>query len=434
MIKKKNNQKVLFEVELNDLIDLSHPLCILANEIDWKSLENKFINVYSYFKGRPAKEIRLMLGLQYLKYTFNHSDESVVLTWVENPYWQFFCGEKYFQVKCPINPSMMSKFRDRVKRNDMDSFLEETIKAGLKLKVITPKSLEEVVIDTTVQEKNITFPTDAKLYYRMLLKLVIFARKNNIALRQSYVRLSKQAFFMHSRYKHTRKTKMARKELRKLKTYLGRTYRDIKRKYEWENDSMAKYLLETAERLLKQKKDDKNKIYSLHEQEVCCIAKGKQHKQYEFGNKSAIATTMKECFVVGAKAFKGNPYDGHTLTDTINQVEKIIDKKIKHVSVDLGYRGHDYKGEAEVHVIQRTRYRIGKMRYRKKRRSSIEPIIGHMKNYGRFGRNYLKGTSGDEINTILSACGRNLKKLLKAISLYIWNLLYFQKKLVLFQY
>src|SRR5271157_3260223 len=178
MIKKKNNQKRLFEVELKELIDLEHPLCVITSTIDWVSIEEKFYPLYSYFKGRPAKEVRLMVGLQYLKATYQESDESVVEKWVENPYWQYFCGEKYFQVKCPINPTMMTKFRNRAKRENIEELLIELIKSGLKLKIIKEKSLEKINVDTT----------DAKLYYKMIMKLVKSAKENEIKLRQSYIR------------------------------------------------------------------------------------------------------------------------------------------------------------------------------------------------------------------------------------------------------
>ena len=243
MIKKKNGQNKLFETALVDIIDLNHPLCVLSKEIDWKSLEDKFIPVYSYFKGRPAKEIRLMIGLQYLKYTYNHSDVSVVNTWLENPYWQYFCGEKYFQTKCPINPTMMTKFRKRTEINQLEELLTKTIESGLKLKVIKNSSLEEVVIDTTVQEKNITFPTDAKLYYKMLTKLTSFAKSNDIQLRQSYKRVSKYSLLMSSRYSHSRKHKKSMREVRRLKTYLGRVCRDIQRKSESMNFSASNKII-----------------------------------------------------------------------------------------------------------------------------------------------------------------------------------------------
>ena len=298
MIKQKDNQMQLFETELKRIIDLDHPLCLLSQEIDWASIEEKFLSLYSYFKGRPAKEVRLMVALQYLKATYNESDENVVVKWLENPYWQYVCGEKYFQKRCAINPSMMTKFRNRAKKENIEELLNELIKSGLKIKIIKHHSIEKVNIDTTVQEKNIAFPTDAKLYYKMLVKLVKLAKLNKINLRQSYVRKSKSCLLMQSRYSHARQMKRSAKEIKKLKTYLSRVFRDIDRKKvlsEELNYLMLDRLMKIADRLLKQKKDDKNKLYSIHETDVYCISKGKSHKKYEFGSKSS-RTNVRFCY------------------------------------------------------------------------------------------------------------------------------------------
>lgn len=420
MLANKDKEGRLFEVLLEDICDLNNSLVILSKKIDWEKLSETFHPLYCTDFGRPAKEVRLMIGLQYLKYTFNVSDEALLPLWVENPYWQYFCGEKYFQHKPPINPSLMSKFRKKVKSTNLEKLLEETIRTGLEMKVIKKTSFKEVVADTTVQEKNVTYPTDAKLYYRMIRKLSKRALSLGIELRQSFVRVGKKALMMQARYFFTRKTKLGHREVRKLKTYLGRLFRDIKRK-DSGSDTKLKELLELAERLLNQKRTDKNKLYSLHEPEVECISKGKKHKKYEFGNKSSFIVTAKESFVVGALAFKGSPYDGHTLKDAMEQTERMIGKNVKHIAVDLGYRGHNYEGEAEVHIVGRKKYKKYKMKKRFRRRASIEPMIGHMKNDGRLGRNYLSGIEGNEANTILSACGQNMRKLLKAIFWPLFN-------------
>src|SRR5271157_2000955 len=415
MIKKKNNQKRLFEVELKELIDLEHPLCVITETIDWVSIEEKFYPLYSYFKGRPAKEVRLMVGLQYLKATYQESDESVVEKWVENPYWQYFCGEKYFQVKCPINPTMMTKFRNRAKRENIEELLIELIKSGLKLKIIKEKSLEKINVDTTVQEKNITYPTDAKLYYKMIMKLVKSAKESEIKLRQSYIRKAKTSLLMQGRYSHARQMKRSQKEIRKLKTYLGRIYRDVERKKVMSADLMYLVLennMRIAERLLKQKREDKDKLYSLHEPHVYCISKGKAHKKYEFGNKSSFAVTMKENFVTGCYSLKKNIYDGHTLKEQIIQVERLSKIKVKELNVDLGYRGHNYEGEAKVNIVGRQKIKDRKLRKTFRRRSAIEPIIGHMKRDGHLGRNYLKGIHGDLVNTVMAGCGQNIRKMI----------------------
>jgi transposase, IS5 family len=446
MIKKKNNQKELFEVELVEIIDLEHPLCLLSKEFDWKTIDEKFHPLYSYFKGRPAKEVRLMVGLQYLKATYKESDESVVEKWVENPYWQYFCGEIYFQKKCPINPTMMTKFRNRAKKENIEELLNEVIKTGLLIKIIKPESFEKINVDTTVQEKNITFPTDAKLYYKMLCKLVIWAKKNNIILRQSYLQKGKSALLMQSRYSHAKQMKRANKTIKTLKNYLGRVYRDIDRKKVISAEFsyiVLEYYMKIADRLLKQKKDDKNKIYSIHELDVYCISKGKSHKRYEFGCKSSFATTMKENFIVGCFSLEKNVYDGHTLSDQINQVEKLTKKKVKEVNVDLGYRGHDYKGAATINIVGRQKIKDRKKKKTIRRRAAIEPIIGHTKSDGHLGRNYLKGIYGDYVNTVMSGCGQNIRKMLKYLKkkskeklrslFYFLEFLFFMQKERLFQ-
>jgi len=221
MLAKKDKDGRLFEKKLDDIVNKEHPLCKLANKINWKGIEEQFKSLYREDFGRPAKEIRLMILLLYLKYEFNISDEGLPTMWIENPYWQYFSGEKYFQHEFPIEPSLLSKFRKRAKSKNLEKLLEETIKTGLKLIVINEKSLEETIADTTVQEKNITFPTDAKLYYKMIIKLVKLAKLKGIKLRQSYIRVSKRSLFKQSRYMHTRKEKLARKEIKKLKTLPG---------------------------------------------------------------------------------------------------------------------------------------------------------------------------------------------------------------------
>ena len=255
----------------------------------------------------------------------------------------------------------------------------------------------------------------------MLIKLIKASKRIGIKLRQPYNRTAKRSLFLQGRYLHTRKYKKAKKEIKKIKIYLGRVYRDILRKYRG-NDILLSEYLKVADKLLKQKKDSKNKIYSIHAPEVECISKGKSHKKYEFGNKSGYVTTEKECFVIGAIAFHGNPYDGHTLDESIKQTERLSGSQIKNINVDLGYKGHNYKGSGQVHIVGRHKWKDYKIRKKLGRRASIEPIIGHMKNDGRLGRNFLMGKEGDKINTILAACGQNIRKLLRAIFCFLIKL------------
>ena len=417
-----SQQQALFNVRLDELIDMTHPLVELADDLDWESLENKLSEPFHEYKGAPAKPVRLMAGLQYLKHLYSLSDEVLLQRWVENPYWQFFCGSLYFEYEAPIHPTSMTKWRN-LHGDNLEILLKATVRAGLTTNTITPQSLEKINIDTTVQEKAITYPTDAKLFHRMREKLVKLAAQHGVKLRQSYRRVSKNALFESGRLFHARQARKARRQIRKLKTYLRRVRNDIARKIA-DNKTLQKEFepfLSMADRLLTQKKEDKKKLYSLHAPEAECIAKGKAHKKYEFGNKASFATTSREGFVVGAMGLHGNPYDGHTLPGQLEQTARLCGQKRYegHVFVDLGYRGHGYKGPATIHICGRGVKRgEPDKRFKKwrRRRAAIEPMIGHMKNDGRLGRNWLKGEQGDRTNVILSACGQNLRLILAKLA------------------
>ncbi len=421
--KPRDTQGELYSVRLDFLCDDSQPLVWLSKVIDWSQFDQAFGRLYSEGQGRPAKPTRLMVGLHYLKHAKGLIDEEVVAQWVENAYWQLFCGEEYFQHELPIDPSSMTRWRNRLKSEGLETLLAETIQAGLKTKVLRRTSLQRLNVDTTVQEKAVSFPTDSKLYHNLRIKLVREAKACGIELRQSYTRKSKQSLVMQSRYAHARQMKRSRKEVKKLKTYLGRVARDIERKV-FGNTELEKQfapLLEMGHRLLQQKRTDSNKLYSLHAPEVECIAKGKVHKRYEFGCKVSITTTSKDNFVVGAQAFHGNPYDGHTLNDAIEQAERLGDFETQSIFVDRGYRGHNYEGEAKVHLARQGMRKVKpSLRRWLKRRSAIEPVIGHMKNDGRLGRNYLLGQEGDRINAILCGAGHNIRKLIKAFLFFLF--------------
>lgn len=430
--KQRDNQGRLFGILLERLCNPSHPLYRLADAIDWSEFDKAFGSLYSEGMGRPAKPTRLMVGLHYLKHTFDLSDEEVVAQWVENPYWQYFCGHAHFEHGFPIDPSLMTKWRHRVESSGLEKLLEETIRTGLKTNVLKKKSFRKLNVDTTVQEKAVSFPTDAKLYHRMREKLVALARESGIELRQSYVSKSKQSLVMQGRYAHARQMKRAKKEIKKLKTFLGRVTRDIERKILGDIELKKHFSkdLEMASRLLLQKRNDKSKLYSLHAPEVECISKGKAHKKYEFGCKVGVVTTSKDNFVIGATAFHGNPYDGHTLKESISQAEKLGKFTAKEIYVDRGYRKHNYEGSAVVHMARSGMKKLKRsLRKWLKRRSAIEPVIGHMKNDGRLGRNYLLGKEGDKMNAILCGAGHNMRKLLAAFLLFLfgWS---FQKDLL----
>ena len=416
--KKQHETPDLFRSRLDQILNRNHPLFVLANKIDWSFFEEEFGKSYVEDRGRPGKPIRLMVGLHYLKYSFNESDESVLERFLENPYWQYFCGFKYFQHNLPIDSSSLTRFRKRFGESGSEKLLEELIQTAKREGHLKRRDLDKVNIDTTVQEKAIAFPTDARLYYKMREVLVRAAQERGINLRQSYKWLAKRALSKQGRYSHAKQMKRSRKEVRKLKSYLGRVYRDIKRK-EPEPDSELRRLLQLAERLQEQKRDSKHKLYSIHEPDVECISKGKAHKRYEFGNKVGMVTTSKKNWIVGIKAFHNNPYDGHTLKESIEQAERLTGWKIKEAYVDSGYRGHGYDGDTEIHIVNfRTMKRLTRtVKKWFKRRSAIEPVFGHVKSDNRMSKNYLKGIEGDRINAILSGCGFNMRKLL---AVFLW--------------
>jgi IS5 family transposase len=416
---KQRDHEDLFRSRLDQILDRRHPLYLLANQIDWSVFDKKFGSLYAE-KGRPAKATRLMVGLHYLKHAFDESDESVVARLLENPYWQYFCGFEYFIHRLPLDPSSMTRWRKRIGPKEMELLLSETLESAKRGGQLTEQHMERVNVDTTVQEKAIAYPTDARLYHKARVLLVRAARKRGIALRQSYLRLGKRALIMSGRYAHARQMKRARREQKKLKNYLGRVYRNILRNCP-EPDAELRELLQMAKRLLTQQRHDKNKLYSLHAPEVECIAKGKAHKKYEFGCKVSVVTTSRDNWVVGIEALHNNPFDGHTLKGALKQVSRLVGWKPQNAYCDKGYQGNPKQiGDTAIHLASRRKSSMKPSEWRWfRRRSAIEPVIGHMKGDHRMDRNYLKGTDGDKMNAILAACGFNLRKLLRA---FFWLL------------
>ncbi len=419
----------LFRNRLDNMLNHRHELYRLADLIDWPMFDSEFGSLYCPDNGCPAKATRLMVGLQYLKHIFGMSDEAVVRRWVENPYWQYFCGATYFEHQLPIDPSSMTRFRRRIGESGCEKILQATVSAGLKSKTIKPAHLKRITVDTTVQEKAVSFPTDSKLLNRSRVRLVKLCHEQGVVLRQSYARKGPQALFKANRYAHARQYRRMRSRVKKLRTYLGRVVRDIERKIANQTEKQALFAAELAlaKRLLAQQKKDKNKLYSLHAPEVECISKGKAHKRYEFGVKASIATTNKSNFVVGGMALPGNPYDGHTLTKALEQVRRMTGSVIKEAFVDRGYRGH---GETQTTVFiagQKRGIKTERLKCSLKRREAIEPVIGHLKSDGLLGRNYLKGTQGDHMNVVLSCAGHNLRLILRQLRIFcaqLWRSLW----------
>jgi IS5 family transposase len=415
MLSKKHPETIdMFRSRLDQVINLNHPLVKLANEIDWSFFENEYVDFYSEDQGRPSKTIRLLVGLHYLKHAFDESDESVVDRLLENPYWQYFCGFEYFEKEISIHFTMLTKFRRRIGPEGVEQMFKALIDTAVKTGALKAKDLRRVVVDTTVQEKAVTYPTDAKLYRKMCEVLTEDAKDRGIKLRQSYTRKGREALFRQGRYAHAGQYKRARRETRKLKTYLGRVVRDLRRKAVELDDELHRHLA-LADRLLAQEKHSKNKVYSIHAPEVECISKGKVHKRYEFGVKTGVTSTLHNSWILGIRTFKDNPYDGHTLTASLEQSERLTGEKIHEAYVDLGYRGHGHEGQTQVHVVDgRKMKRLTRhVRGLYKRRAAIEPIIGHLKNDNGMSKNWLKGEDGDMINALLSGCGYNMRKLLR---------------------
>src|ERR1019366_842606 len=329
-------QREMFQVDLEQLIDMHHPLVCLGQCFDWSSFEATLGATYHPNQGAPGVSTRLMVALHYLKYQHDLSDEDVVAVWIENPYWQHFSGERYFQHRMPIDPSSMTRWRKRLGEAGAEQMLQVTIETGISMRVIRPAELKRVNVDTTVQTKAIRFPTDARIYQRMRERLVKAARAEGLTIKQSYEHVGRRLLMQSSRYAHARQMKRARACTRKLKTQLGRIVREIERQIETPSGKLEK-LLQTAHRIHLQEKHDKDKIYSVHEPEVHCIAKGKAGKQYEFGNKVSVAVSSRGGWFVGAKSFPGNPYDGHTLAAQMKQVESLIANQVSEVYVDMGY-------------------------------------------------------------------------------------------------
>src|SRR6202167_5612514 len=363
---------------------------------------------------------RLVAGLLILKHMHNLSDEALRERWVENPYFQYFCGETVFQHEVPFDRSSLTRWRQRLGEEQIAALLQESLSVAHRSGAIATKDLDRVVVDTTVQEKAIAHPTDARLAHRAIEKLVDLAKREGVELRQSYLRLAKRAAIMVGRYTHAHQFKRARRELKFLRTRLGRVIRDIRRKIEGDTRLEDRFgpLLNLAHRVRHQEPRQRGpKVYSLHAPEVECIGKGKARTPYEFGCKVSITTPATAPkggqFVLHAKALHGNPYDGHTLGPVIADLEKLTGVAVRRIHGDKGYRGHNYPDRFKVWISGQVRRVTKAIRREMRRRAAVEPVIGHLKDDHRMRRNHLKGRGGDRINAVLAAAGYNLSLLLR---------------------
>jgi len=420
--KKKDKNQLTFCTTFEEQLNRKHPLYALSESIDWEKFDKAFESHYSKTMGTPAKPIRLMVGLLILKHLRNLSDESVVEQWSENSYYQFFCGEKMFVAHQPCASSELVHFRERIGAEGLELILQESLEIH-KRDDDKPKQEKEMIGDTTVQENNITYPTDDKLYKAVIKKCIKIAEKEEIELRQSYRRTIKNLSYKQRFRKSKRHQAIARKADRKVKTIAGRLVREIERKIS--PSQMEKHYndIEIFKRVLSQKRNDKNKVYSLHEPQTECISKGKVHKRYEFGSKVSLMIGKKSGLIYAAKNIEKNVYDAYTLPPTIEQFERINGYLPERIILDLGYRGIKEIGNIEIVTPQsgksKTKYEKQKQRMDHRRRSSIEAKISHVKNDFRMGRNYYKGVIGDEINVILAASASNFKRWIILYKKYI---------------
>lgn len=393
-----------FEEQLNH----QHPLYILSHQIKWSIFESAFKNHYSGQKGAPSKPIRRMVGLLILKHLRNISDESIVEQWQENAYYQYLCGEEVFSQKRPCSSTELVEFRKRIGPEGIELIFKESIRINGK-----DGEEKEAIVDTTVQEKNITYPTDAKLHEKIIEKCHKIAGEENIELRQSYKRTLKKLELDRRHRTNPKNIQKAKKADRKIKTIAGRLVRELKRKLEPNNKRNQD--LEIYSKVLSQKRQDNNKIYSLHETNVQCISKGKQHKKFEFGNKVSIMSTKESGVIIGAISYEKNVYDSHTLDQAIEQQQRLTEIQLDEIYADRGYRGvKEVRGTKITIPGNKTTDTVKeKIKLRKgfRRRASIEPIIGHLKSDYRLSRNYYKGIVGDQINVLLAAAAWNFKRM-----------------------
>jgi IS5 family transposase len=431
--RRDTGQSDLLRSRLDAIIDREHALVKLARLIDWPFLEERFGAVYEDKPGRPPLPTRLMAGLAILKHTYDLSDEVLCERWLENPYYQFFCGEEFFQHRLVFDRSSLTRWRQRMGEERLQALLQESLSVATKTEAIKPSDLNRIIVDTTVQPKNVMFPTDARLLNRAREILVRLAKRYGVKLRQSYARVGKFALIKHQRYAHAKQFKRANRALKTLKTYLGRVIRDLARRIEGKADLVGEIvlprMLALARRVLDQKQHQRGpKVYSLHAPEVECIGKGKAHRPYEFGVKVSVATMLSHArggqFVTHAKALPGNPYDGHTLATVIPDMEGLVGNIIERILADKGYRGHnappDYK--FRVFTSGQKRRMTPKIKRELRRRSAVEAGDRPPQIRPSNGPN-LWHRQGDATNAVLAAVGYNFRRLIRWLRLLLCQIL-----------
>lgn len=402
---------------LGEQLDPRQPLKQLADTLPWSEFEQAFGKYYSP-EGRPAKPVRLMVGLLLLKQMFNQGDETVVAAWVQNPYWQYFCGMTDFQWTMPCDPSDLVYFRQRIGEAGLQHILKVTVQLhGAKAQE------PEVVVDTTVQEKNITHPTDTKLAHKIIRRCWKLADRNGVKMRRRYRKAVRQCVMAQRWRRDPKRRKAAQRALRKMKVIAGRLLRELERKLPATIHTEQRANFALYRRVLHQQPGDKAKVYSLHEPQVYCLSKGKEHKKYEFGSKASVVMTKTHGVIVGAVAHAENLYDGDALQPALEQTRAITGQQPAKAIVDRGYRGRKEVDGTEVLLPGRpkpgqNRWESAKLRAQFRRRAAIEPVISHLKHQYRLIRCFLKGFVGDQMNLLLAAAAWNLKKWLRTAALF----------------
>ena len=413
MLKRTSKQLSLFS-SLEDMLSHEHPLFQLSNKINWERFENAFSPLYCRTNGRPAHPIRLMCGLLILKHLRNVSDEMVVSQWSENAYYQYFCGGLEFMPKQPCDASELVHFRNRIGEEGMELILAESIRVNTDHD--DEDHFDTAFIDSTVQEKNITYPTDAKLHKKIIKNVLKIVHDKCLPLRQSYTRTLKGIYRSQRFRNHPKNRKKALKADRQLRTIAGRLVRELERNLEGKKG--YEKMFELYYRVLSQNRKSKNKVYSLHEPDVVCLSKGKEHKQYEFGNKVSILRSWSG-LIIGACSFR-NEYDGHTIEKTLEQNQRMTGKQVDKLAGDRGYRGIKQMGQTKILIPDTPKAKDSYYQKRKKhklfcKRAGIEPTIGHLKEDHRLSRNFYKGVKGDAINVLLAAAAYNFKRAMRVL-------------------
>lgn len=413
MITKPHHSPSFFS-SLADMLNQSHPLYKLADKIDWAKFDTAFAPLYCQNNGRPAKPIRLMCGLLILKHLRNLSDESIVEQWSENAYYQYFCGMQEFVPGAPCASSELVHFRNRIGEKGIELIFQESIRVNNEED--DDRHHDVAFIDSTVQEKNITYPTDAKLHKKIVRKVLGIVHDLGLPLRQSYTFVLKRIYRGQRFRNHPKNRNKALKADRKLRTIAGRLVRELKRNLG--EYSLYNELIDRFEAILAQRRHSGKKIYSIHEPDVQCISKGKEHKKYEFGNKVSIIRSATG-IILGAQSFR-NEYDGHTIEASLAQVERLTQRKIRILAGDRGYRGKKEVNGTQILIPDAPKPSDSRYQKRKRhklfcKRAGIEPTIGHLKSDYRLGRNFYKGVTGDAVNLLLAAAAYNFKRAMRVL-------------------